>query len=198
MPPPVFRSLAIQVLLLCASATCSFCADSADRDLKSLLQKGVDRGYPGIAVLIQSPDGKIRSAAAGYSDLENRTPMRVDDAFHLASINKTLTAVAILRLVDDHKLSLNATLKECLGEAVKQIPNADRITVSQLLDHSSGIYATNNDVDYLATVIGPKADPTRVWKPTELIALAGKDRISHPMSLVATTTTLTPTTFSSE
>src|SRR5262249_198554 len=43
-------------------------------------------------------------------------------------------------------------------------------------DHSSGIYATNNDMDYLTTVIGPKADPARVWTPAELIALAGEDR----------------------
>ena len=127
-------------------------------------------------MLIQSADGRIRSAAAGYSDLEKRTPMRVEDAFHVASINKTFTAVAVLRLVDEHKLSLSATLKECLGEAVAQIPNAERITVAQLLDHSSGIYATNNDMDYLTTVIGPKADPARVWTPTELITLASKDR----------------------
>jgi D-alanyl-D-alanine carboxypeptidase len=171
MPQYVSRSLTVQMLLFYAATTCLFCDDSS---VKSLLQKGIDRGYPGIAVLIQSSDGKTRSAAAGYSDLENRVPMRVDDAFHVASINKTFTAVAVLRLVDDHKLLLNATLKECLGEAVAQIPNAERITVSQLLDHSSGIYATNNDMDYLTTVIGPKADPTRVWTPTELIALAGK------------------------
>ena len=176
MPQHVTRSVAVQVLLFCAATAYLFCANFDDSSVQSLLQKGIDRGYPGIAVLIQSTDGKIRSAAAGYSDLENRTPMRVEDAFHIASINKTFTAVAVLRLVDDHKLSLSATLKECLGEAVAQIPNAERIKVSQLLDHSSGLYATNNDMDYLTTVIGPKADPARVWTPTELIALAGKDR----------------------
>ena len=170
------RSVAVQVLLFCAATTYLFCTDLDDSSLKSLLQKGIDRGYPGIAVLIQSADDRIRSAAAGYSDLEKRTPMRVEDAFHIASINKTFTAVAVLRLVDEHKLSLSATLKECLGEAVAQIPNAERITVAQLLDHSSGIYATNNDMDYLTTVIGPKADPARVWTPAELIALASKDR----------------------
>ena len=74
----------------------------------------------------------------------------------MASITKTFTAVAVLRLVDAHKLSLGTTLKECLGEAVGKVPNAGRITVSQLLDHSSGIYPTNNDMDYLTTVIGPK------------------------------------------
>jgi D-alanyl-D-alanine carboxypeptidase len=101
--------------------------------------------------------------------------MRVDDAFHMASINKTVTAVSVLRLVDEGKLSLNSSLQEQLGEAVSRIPYADRITVSQLLDHSSGIYATNNDMAYLTTIIGPKADPVRVWKPDELVALADKD-----------------------
>jgi D-alanyl-D-alanine carboxypeptidase len=175
MTQQVFRSVAAQVLLFCVGATYLFCANPGDVSVQLLLQKGVDRGYPGIAMLAQSANGKIRSAAAGYSDLENHTPMRVEDAFHIASINKTFTAVAALRLVDDQKLSLSATLKECLGEAVAKIPNADRITVLQLLDHSSGIYPTNNDMDYLTTVIGPKADPARVWTPAELIALAGKD-----------------------
>jgi D-alanyl-D-alanine carboxypeptidase len=172
----VSRSVAVLVLLFYAATTYLFCTNLDDSPLKSLLQKGIDRGYPGIAVLVQSANGRIRSAAAGYSDLEKRTPMRVEDAFHIASINKTFTAVAVLRLVDENKLSLSATLNECLGEAVAQIPNAERITVAQLLDHSSGIYATNNDMDYLTTVIGPKADPARVWKSAELIALASKDR----------------------
>jgi D-alanyl-D-alanine carboxypeptidase len=176
MPKQILRSVAVQVLLFSTGAACSFRANSGDPYLKSLLQRGIERGYPGIAVLTQSANGRIQSAAAGYSDLENHTPMRVEDPFHIASINKTFTAVAVLRLVDERKLSLNATLKKCLGEVVAKIPNAERITVSQLLDHSSGIYATNNDVEYLATILGSKADPARVWTPAELIALAGKDR----------------------
>jgi CubicO group peptidase (beta-lactamase class C family) len=163
------------------ASTVSSCTDSDNSRLRSLLQKGIDRGYPGIAVMIQSPDGGVESAAAGYSDLEHHVRMRVDDGFQMASISKTLTAVAVLRLVDAHKLSLSTTLKECLGEAVAKIPNAERITVSQLLDHSSGIYPTNNDMDYLTTVIGPKADPTRSWTPQELIALAIKPQ-NHPTS----------------
>jgi D-alanyl-D-alanine carboxypeptidase len=172
----VRRFFAVYVLLLCAGTKCSFGVTSDDPSLKSLLLRGIQRGYPGVAVLTQSHDGKTRSAAAGYSDLEHRTPMRVDDAFHMASINKTFTAVTVLRLVDDNRLSLQATLKECLGDTVTQIPNADHITVAQLLDHSSGIYPTNNDMDYLTTVIGPNADPLRVWTPQQLIALADKNR----------------------
>src|SRR5262249_51899942 len=115
-------------------------------------------------------------AAAGYSDLEKHRPLRIGDAFQMASINKAFTAVAIFRLVDERKLSLNAALKEPLGEGSARIPYADRITISQLLDDYSGIYPTNNDMEYLTTVIGPKVDPTRVWKPEEIIALADKER----------------------
>jgi D-alanyl-D-alanine carboxypeptidase len=163
-------------MILAALQAVTSCGSNSDPELTAILKVGVKRGYPGIAMLTQSSDGKIRSAAAGYSDLEKHIALRVDDAFQLASINKTFTAVAILRLVDERKLSLNATLKEELGETSARIPYSERITISQLLDHSSGIYATNNDMDYLTTVIGAKADPTRVWKPEELIALADKDR----------------------
>ena len=171
MTKKLFRVLSS--LAFFASAV-SFSADANNARLQSRLQKGIDRGYPGVAVMVQSANGGIESAAAGYSDLEHHVPVRVNDAFHMASINKTLTAVAVLRLVDERKLSLNTTLQECLGQAVAKIPNAGRITVSQLLDHSSGIYPTNNDMDYLTTIIGPNADPTRSWSAEELIALASK------------------------
>jgi len=144
--------------------------------LQALLEKGVAMGYPGMAFLIEDGKGNIQSAAAGYANLEYRIPMDVGNGFHIASINKAFTAAATLHLVDEGKLSLNATLVEVLGSAVARVPNSDRITVAQLLDHSSGIYATNNDMDYLSTLLGPKADPKRVWTPVELVALADKDR----------------------
>jgi D-alanyl-D-alanine carboxypeptidase len=175
------HSLALRALTVIFCGAIAICAKASDFRLEALLQAGVERGYPGIAMLTQSGDGKISSAAVGYAELERHTPLRVNDAFHMASINKTFTAVAILRLVDQGKLSLNATLKDELGEDSGRIPYADRITVSQLLDHSSGIYATNNDMDYLTTLIGRRADPARVWKPKEIIALADEDR-SKPSS----------------
>jgi D-alanyl-D-alanine carboxypeptidase len=152
-------------------------AAADDAAIGRLLQKGIARGYPGIAVMFVESDGKTRAAAAGYADLEHRRPMRVDDGFHIGSVNKTFTAVAALRLVDQGKLSLSETLLGALGQAAARVPYADRITVGQLLDHSSGTYATNNDMDYLTTLLGPKADPQRVWTAEEMVALADKDRV---------------------
>ena len=81
-------------------------------------------------MLVQEADGKLYSGAAGYSDLVHHAPIWVDDAFHMASINRTVTAVSVLRLVDEGKLSLNSSLQGQLGEAVSRIPYADRITVA--------------------------------------------------------------------
>jgi CubicO group peptidase (beta-lactamase class C family) len=176
------RSRFLAIILLLVRAAHGVCESPTDAELEKLLKKGFARGYPGIAMLVQQKNGRTRSAAAGYSNLAIRTPLRVEDAFHLASITKTFTAVAVLRLVDAGRLSLSDTLLKLLGKAARDIPYSDRITVAQLLDHSSGIYATNNDVAYLNTLIGPAADPERIWTSEELVALAGKDR-SKPSGL---------------
>lgn len=175
------RPISAAFLALLATLATGVCNSAGkpttnDPKLELLLQRGVAKGYPGAAMLIENSDGKIRSAASGYADLEHHTPMRVTDGFHIASISKTFAAASTLRLVDEGKLSLSASLAGVLGDAVLRIPNSDRITVAQLLEHTSGIYATNNDMDYLTTVLGPKADPHRIWTSAELVALADKDR----------------------
>lgn len=166
--------IAVAILVFCISLQLS--AGTRDAELKELLQKSIDRGYPGIAMILQMRDGITHSAVVGFSDLQKRIPLRIDDGFHMASINKTITATAVLQLIDEKKISQDSKIADILGAAVARIPYSDQITVAQLLDHSSGIYPTNNDMDYLNTVIGPNADPHRVWTPRQFLALADQDR----------------------
>ena len=169
-------SLINRALLLAATLSLIAAGPVQDRHLQSLIQPGVDRGYPGIAIIVRDHDGRIRMAGAGYSDLRHRTKMSPADAFHIGSVSKTFTGVVTLQLVDEGILSLTDTLARVLGPAVARIPNAEKITVSQLLDHSSGIYPINNDPDYLATLLGSKADPKRIWSFPEFVALADRGR----------------------
>ncbi len=166
--------ITVAILAFCIALQLS--ADTRNAELNELLQKSIERGYPGIALIQQMRDGTTHSAAIGFSDLQKRIPIRIDDAFHMASINKAITATAVLQLIDQKKISLDSKIVSILDRATERIPYADQITIAQLLDHSSGIYPTNNDMDYLNTVIGPNADPHRVWKPQELVALADQDR----------------------
>ena len=51
-----FRAFALHVVIVISCAAVAFCATNGDSKLKALLQEGVDRGYPGIAMLVQSGD----------------------------------------------------------------------------------------------------------------------------------------------
>jgi D-alanyl-D-alanine carboxypeptidase len=118
--------------------------------------------------------GRARAAASGLADVAAATPLTNAARFHMCSITKAFTAGAALKLVDQGRLSLAATLTDSAADIASEIPNADRITVGQLLDHSSGIYAPNNDPAYLQQVIGENADPSHVIPPEEIIAIAAR------------------------
>lgn len=169
--------LAIGLLLAVASCATPRSA-GMDETLAARLTPGLARGYPGIAMIVRDRDGGVHGAAIGYADLERRLALRLGDRFHIGSITKAFTAIAVLQLVDAGQLRLDTPIGNILGDAVARIPNADRITVGQLLDHSSGIYPTNNDPDYLAELVGARADPRRRWSFEEMIAFADGRR--HP------------------
>jgi D-alanyl-D-alanine carboxypeptidase len=161
------KTLTAFFALIALSGECA--ADSLDMALAKLLQ----RGWPGVGVLVESANGNARIATAGLAVIESNTPMSRATGFQMCSITKTFTAVAILRLVDQGRLSLHSKVVDILDQpAVKRIPNIADITVAQLLDHSSGIYPTNNDPTYVNTLVGSDAFLGRVWTPVELVELA--------------------------
>ena len=84
-------------LLVAASAV----AADTPRPIDRAIAKVMERGWPGVAVLVESADGTVQTAAAGSASLEQRTPMTPTAGFHMCSITKTFTAVATLRLVDE-------------------------------------------------------------------------------------------------
>ena len=163
------KRLTAFVVLLVLSSGCA--ADSLDTAHAKVLQ----RGWPGVGVLVESANGKPRIATTGLAAIESNTPMSSATGFHMCSITKTFTAVAILRLIDQGKLSLQTKVVDILDQpAVKRIPNIAEITVAQLLDHSSGIYPTNNDPTYVNTLVGGDAFLGRVWTSLELVELASR------------------------
>jgi CubicO group peptidase (beta-lactamase class C family) len=82
-----------------------------DDPLNAAIAKIQQRGWPGVGVLVESGNGKVRIATAGLAIIESNTPMSAATGFHMCSINKTFTAVAILRLVDQGKLSLDSLMR---------------------------------------------------------------------------------------
>jgi D-alanyl-D-alanine carboxypeptidase len=83
-------------------------------------------------------DGRaLYEGAFGLADRRYAVPVRTDTRFRIASITKLFTAVLVMQQVEQGKLDLDATIATYLPEYTG--PAAQRVTLHQLLTHTSGI-----------------------------------------------------------
>jgi CubicO group peptidase (beta-lactamase class C family) len=103
---------------------------------------------PSLAISIVNDGQLIFAKGYGASDVENNVPASADTVYRIASISKSLTATAAMRLVEEHRLTLDAPVqKYCPGFPTKQWP----ITVRDVLTHQSGIRHYKNDDESINT-----------------------------------------------
>jgi CubicO group peptidase (beta-lactamase class C family) len=98
--------------------------------------------FNGVA-LVAKNGAPIFHKAYGWRDLAGQAQNDTSTIFPVLSITKSFTAVVMLKLQEEGKLSLKDTLNKYLPD----YPQAGRITLEQLLTHSSGIYNYTNDFD---------------------------------------------------
>jgi len=91
--------------------------------------------------------GETSAHAAGLADIAASRPVSVDDPVRVASISKLVTAIAVLRLVEQHKLDLDADVSTLLGWKLRNPAFPDTpITLRLLLSHRSSLTDT---IDYV-------------------------------------------------
>ncbi|MEO1185364.1 MAG: serine hydrolase domain-containing protein, partial [Cyanobacteria bacterium J06636_27] len=137
--------------------------------LQTVLDEAVeDLDIPGAVMYISGPQGTW-IGASGYNDLDSETLMKPDDKLALASVSKTFVGVVILKLVEQGQLNLDESINKYLPKDIsKNIRYSDKITVRQLLNHSSGI------VDYLDDNFAELTEGrsrSRPWEAREVIEL---------------------------
>ena len=111
-------------------------ATSVARRLQRALERARARfGLPGVSATVILPNGATWTGVAGYADLARKRKVTADTPFAAASVTKTFTAAVILRLADQGRLSINDRLARWLPD----YPNARRITLRMLLQHTSGL-----------------------------------------------------------
>ncbi|MEU4424027.1 serine hydrolase domain-containing protein [Actinoplanes sp. NPDC024001] len=131
-------------------------------------------GITGVQALARV-DGVTTSARAGFADLERGTPVPRDGYFRMGSNTKTYVAVVVLQLVGEGRLSLDDTVDRWLPGVVTGNGNdGRRITVRQVLQHTSGIYNYTNDIAALGSKEGYLGHRFDHYEPEELVALAMK------------------------
>lgn len=111
-------------------------------------------GSPGSVMLIKRNNENIWIGSAGYSSLAYNVPMRTNQQFRSGSITKMFTAVIILQLVNENRLTLASTLNNYIPSLARYIPKNNSISIRHLLAHQSGIYdPANESLGYKADIL---------------------------------------------
>jgi D-alanyl-D-alanine carboxypeptidase len=103
------------------------------------VNEAVGHGLDGIMVYVDQAGKPPEFYAAGWHDRKNKIPATPHALFKVASISKLYDAVAIAKLVNSNRLSLDNTLADYFPELVGRIENAENITLRLMVQHRSGI-----------------------------------------------------------
>lgn len=130
------------------------------------------------SISIFSNGKETYSRSIGYLDLEKKTPANSTTAYRIGSITKTFTAVVMMQLIEEGKLEAGTLLDEFFP----QVPNADKITVEDLLRHRSGLFNITEDEDFRKWMLSPQSREEmlkRVVKNGALFMPAEKTKYSN-------------------
>ena len=97
-----------------------------------------DTGLPGLAIGLTGPHGPPEVRTYGFADRAARRPVEPDTLFEIGSIGKMFTAIAIVQLIEEGRLGLDAPVVDALPWF--ELPIVSRpITIHDLLTHTAGI-----------------------------------------------------------
>ncbi|WP_328471541.1 serine hydrolase domain-containing protein [Streptomyces sp. NBC_00448] len=131
-----------------------------------------DTGTVGVLADVRASDAR-QHARAGTAELGTGRPVPWDGRFRIGSATKTFTATVVLQLVGEGRISLDDTVEHWLPGVVRgDGRDGSRITVRQLLQHTSGIPEVEGDIPSLNSASGYEAERLRTYTPEELAALA--------------------------
>jgi len=149
---------------------------------------------PGMAVAILR-DGEISWAEGfGKMDMGTGQPVTEETLFHVASVSKTVTTVAVMQLAEEGKIDLDAPVDDLLSHAVRHPKHPDvPITARMLLTHTGGVhdnwatYAMQYTLDdgggdpklAMSDVVEEYFDPNGLWYDVEENFLDGPPGTEH-------------------
>ncbi|MFJ8405406.1 serine hydrolase domain-containing protein [Streptomyces microflavus] len=138
--------------------------DAVQQSLNALVR---DIGAPAALASVKDREGRARTYTAGVGDLTTGAKVPRDGQVRIGSNTKTFVAVVVLQLVAERRMSLDAFVDTYLPGLVRgKGIDGRRITVRQLLQHTSGL------PEYTSHL----GDDARYYAPRELLATA----LRHP------------------
>jgi len=164
-------SLFVAVMLLACLVPVGSMAGTTEKGpemgqaLQGLLDQQVqEQGVLGMAMAVRLADGTVIGTGSGYSDPSGEEAWSIDTVSAISSVTKTFTAVVIMQLAEEGKLSIDDTIDTWFPKQ----PNGDRITIRMLLSHTSGL------ARYISAENVMEGKWNKKWAPMDLVAEANK------------------------
>lgn len=104
---------------------------------------------PGVTVLVARGDQLLYKGARGLASVELGVPMQPDQLLRIGSVTKQVAAAALLRLIDNGQAKLDDPLSKYLPD----YPNGSKITLLQLLNHTSGVKSYTGIAGYMGNPV---------------------------------------------
>ncbi|KQR92588.1 D-alanyl-D-alanine carboxypeptidase [Chryseobacterium sp. Leaf180] len=101
---------------------------------------------------ISDRNNSVFLKVVGMADVPKQQKANMNTEYRVGSVSKTFTAVLIMKAVETGKISTDTKLSQYYPE----IPNAEKITVKNLLQHRSGIHNLTEDSDFLNIYMKPQ------------------------------------------
>jgi D-alanyl-D-alanine carboxypeptidase len=142
--------------LVCATGlVITTTAPAANADVaRPTLQRDLDQltaeSVPGALAEVRDPTGRT-TLTSGVADLRSRAAVRPDSEFRIFSYTKTFVATVVLQLAGEHRIALDAPIEHYLPGLIRGNGNdGRRITVRELLQHTSGLADYSDDLPLFA------------------------------------------------
>ena len=132
-------------------STFSVNADELDQWMQTLMDK---RNIPGLQLAIVKDNKIIKAAHYGHANIEDDITVDSNTLFSINSVTKAFVGVALMQLVEQEKLHLDAPISTYLPELPKSWHG---VTIKQLMSHTSGLPAIlKDDVGNLISDLAPQ------------------------------------------
>lgn len=136
--------------------------EKLDFQIKQYIEKESFQG----SVLVAQKGTIIHEAAYGYADRENKIPNKTNTKFQVGSLTKSFVAVAVMQMVEDGILDLNAPIKTYIPSLKDEL--AKGMTLHHLLKNQSGLIQSFDDLTEFEK---------RDISPTELLSIINKSKL---------------------
>lgn len=123
----------------------SLCAQSVQEKIVTLVDAYKQQQLFNGSVLVARQGTVIYQGAAGWQDAAKRTPNTANGIFQIGSVTKQFTSAIIMQLQQEGRLSVH----DHLDKYLPGFPNGGKITLENLLTHTSGLHNYTDDTSFM-------------------------------------------------